>query len=71
MQQPAKAQALKEAGLSRITVSLDGLHQDIFPRMTGTNVQVATMLAGIVAAQRDRPHFCAISSIAHRANLHR
>ena len=48
----AKAQALKDAGLSRITVSVDGLHQDTFQRMTGTNVQVATVLAGIAAAQR-------------------
>lgn len=47
-----KAQALKEAGLSRITVSLDGLHQATFQRMTGTNVQVSTVLAGVEAAQR-------------------
>ncbi|MCX7192942.1 MAG: GTP 3',8-cyclase MoaA [Proteobacteria bacterium] len=48
----AKAQALKEAGLSRITVSLDGLNEAIFRRMSDSNVSVRTVLEGIEAAQR-------------------
>lgn len=48
----AKAQALKNAGLSRITVSLDGLNEAIFQQMSGTNAQVSTVLDGIAAAQR-------------------
>lgn len=48
----AKAQALKDAGLSRITVSLDGLNDAIFQRMSDSNVQVKTILEGIATAQR-------------------
>ncbi|MDO8208037.1 MAG: GTP 3',8-cyclase MoaA [Gallionella sp.] len=48
----AKAQALKDAGLSRITVSLDGLDQAIFARMSDSNAEVKSVLAGIAAAQR-------------------
>ncbi|OIR16463.1 cyclic pyranopterin monophosphate synthase [mine drainage metagenome] len=47
-----KAQALKDAGLSRITVSLDGLHQNTFSKASGSEIPVATILAGIAAAQR-------------------
>ena len=47
-----RAQALKDAGLSRITVSLDALDQAIFSTMSGSDVNVAGVLAGIVAAQR-------------------
>lgn len=48
----AKAQALKEAGLSRITVSLDALDQGIFARMSDSNTRVETILEGIASAQR-------------------
>lgn len=48
----AKAEALKDAGLSRITVSLDGLDQAIFARMSDSNAEVKSVLAGIAAAQR-------------------
>ncbi len=47
-----KAQALKDAGLSRITVSLDGLTEDTFRRMSGTNASAGSVLEGIAAAQR-------------------
>lgn len=47
-----KAQALKDAGLSRITVSLDGLHQNTFSKASGSEIPVATILDGIAAAQR-------------------
>jgi cyclic pyranopterin phosphate synthase len=46
-----KARALKDAGLSRVTVSLDGLSDATFQRMSGSDVAVATVLDGIAAAQ--------------------
>ena len=46
-----KARALKDAGLSRVTVSLDGLSDATFRRMSGSDVSVATVLQGIAAAQ--------------------
>jgi len=46
----AKARALKEAGLSRVSVSLDGLTDDVFRRMTDSNARVASVLDGIAAA---------------------
>lgn len=46
-----KARALKDAGLSRVTVSLDGLTAATFRRMSDSNVAVATVLDGIAAAQ--------------------
>ncbi len=46
-----KAQALKDAGLSRLTVSLDGLSEDSFRRMTDSQASVASVLDGIAAAQ--------------------
>ena len=47
-----KAQALKDAGLRRITVSLDALDDAIFRRMNDADFPVADVLAGIDAAQR-------------------
>lgn len=46
-----KARTLKEAGLSRVTVSLDSLSDATFRRMSGSDVLVATVLEGIEAAQ--------------------
>jgi cyclic pyranopterin phosphate synthase len=46
-----KAQSLKDAGLKRVTVSLDGLSDATFQRMSGSDVTVATVLEGITAAQ--------------------
>ncbi|PIF17396.1 MULTISPECIES: GTP 3',8-cyclase MoaA [unclassified Acidovorax] len=45
-----KAQALKDAGLNRVTVSLDGLDDMIFRRMNDVDFPVADVLAGIDAA---------------------
>ncbi len=45
-----KARALKDAGLTRATVSLDGLSDATFRRMSDSNVAVATVLEGIDAA---------------------
>ncbi len=46
-----KAQSLKQAGLSRLTVSLDGLSDETFQRMSDSREPVATVLDGISAAQ--------------------
>ena len=47
-----KAQALADAGLRRVTVSLDALDDVLFQRMSDGGVPVATILAGIEAAAR-------------------
>ena len=46
-----KAQALKDAGLQRVTVSLDGLDDTIFRQMNDVDFPVADVLTGIEAAQ--------------------
>ena len=46
-----QAQALKDAGLQRVTVSLDGLDQAVFARMSDSGLHVRDVLAGIDAAQ--------------------
>src|SRR5690625_647407 len=42
-----KAQALKDAGLNRVTVSLDALDDNVFRQMSDSKVSVKTILAGI------------------------
>ena len=46
-----KARALKEAGLQRVTVSLDGLDDTVFRRMNDVDFPVAEVLEGIAAAR--------------------
>jgi GTP 3',8-cyclase len=46
-----KAQALKAAGLNRVTVSLDGLDDAVFRQMNDVDFPVADVLAGIDAAR--------------------
>jgi cyclic pyranopterin phosphate synthase len=46
------AQPLKDAGLSRVTVSMDAVDQDIFARITRVPGSFHKVLAGIRAAQR-------------------
>ena len=46
-----KAQALKDAGLQRVTVSLDGLDDTVFRRMNDVDFPVAEVLDGINAAR--------------------
>ncbi|HWK84998.1 MAG TPA: GTP 3',8-cyclase MoaA [Caldimonas sp.] len=46
-----KARALKDAGLGRVTVSLDALDDAIFRRMNDADFPVAEVLAGIDAAE--------------------
>lgn len=47
-----KAAALKQAGLSRVTVSLDALDERQFERMSDSRVGVRTVLRGIAEAAR-------------------
>ena len=47
-----KARALKDAGLQRVTVSLDALDDAIFRRMNDADFPVAAVLDGIEAAER-------------------
>ena len=47
-----KAQALKDAGLQRVTVSLDALDDAVFRRMNDADFPVADVLDGIEAARR-------------------
>ena len=47
---PERARGLKDAGLDRVTISLDSLKQDVFKRMTGVDV-LDRVLAGIAATK--------------------
>jgi cyclic pyranopterin phosphate synthase len=47
---PDRAQNLKDAGLDRVTISLDSLKRDVFKRMTGVDV-LDKVLGGIAAAK--------------------
>lgn len=47
---PERARGLKEAGLDRVTISLDSLKRDVFKQMTGVDV-LDKVLAGIAAAK--------------------
>ena len=46
-----KAAALKAAGLHRLTISLDGLNDDVFKKMNDVDFPVTDVLDGIAAAQ--------------------
>ncbi len=46
-----KARALKDAGLNRVTVSLDGLDDKVFRQMNDVDFPVAEVLAGLDAAK--------------------
>lgn len=47
---PRKAQALADAGLDRVTVSLDSLSDEVFGAMNDVGAKVADVLGGIEAA---------------------
>ena len=47
----AQADALKAAGLRRVTVSLDSLDPEVFRQMADTKIALATVLDGIAAAR--------------------
>ena len=48
---PDRAQSLKDAGLDRVTISLDSLKRDVFKRMTGVDV-LDKVLNGIAATKK-------------------
>ena len=50
---PDRAQGLKDAGLDRITISVDSLKREVFKQMTGVDV-LDRVLAGIAAAKECR-----------------
>ncbi|KVT58390.1 cyclic pyranopterin phosphate synthase MoaA [Burkholderia ubonensis] len=47
----AKARALRDAGLGRVTVSLDAIDDAVFRKMSDVDLPVSRILAGIEAAQ--------------------
>ncbi|WP_036824179.1 GTP 3',8-cyclase MoaA [Pontibacillus yanchengensis] len=49
---PKYAQQLKKAGLKRVNISLDAIHNDVFKGINGRNVGVSPVLKGIDAAKR-------------------
>jgi cyclic pyranopterin phosphate synthase len=49
---PQQAEALRAAGLRRVTVSLDSVDPEAFLRMSGGKLQVERVLEGIAAAER-------------------
>ncbi len=49
---PKFAQPLREAGLRRVTVSMDSADPDLFRRMSGGRGELAQVEAGIAAAER-------------------
>ncbi len=61
-----KAQALKDAGLQRITVSLDALDDPTFKRMNDADFSVAQVLQGIEAAQRAGLHPIKVNAVIQR-----
>lgn len=48
---PQMAQTLKDAGLQRVTISLDSLDDDVFRKMNGRNFGTEKVLEGIAAAE--------------------
>jgi cyclic pyranopterin phosphate synthase len=50
---PGRAESLKEAGLDRVTISIDSLKPEVFKRMTGVDV-LERVMEGIRAAERAR-----------------
>lgn len=63
---PQKAQLLKDAGLRRVTISLDSLDDVVFRRMNGGKAGVADVLAGIEAAERAGFHPIKINTVVQR-----
>lgn len=49
---PPVAQSLADAGLHRITISLDSLDEEVFRRMSGDRGEVPKVLEGIEAAEK-------------------
>ncbi len=61
-----KAQELKDAGLDRITVSLDSLDDEVFGKMNGRGFGVARVLEGIDAASQAGLHPIKVDAVVHK-----
>jgi cyclic pyranopterin phosphate synthase len=61
-----RAQALKDAGLGRITVSLDSLDDEVFGKMNGRGFGVARVLEGIEAASQAGLRPIKIDAVVHK-----
>jgi GTP 3',8-cyclase len=64
---PERAQSLKDAGLDRVTISLDSLKRDVFKQMTGVDV-LDKVLAGIAAAKKARLEPIKINAVVVRGH---
>ncbi|HXZ99326.1 MAG TPA: GTP 3',8-cyclase MoaA [Candidatus Binatia bacterium] len=62
------AAALAEAGLHRVTVSLDSLDPEVFAAMSDASVPVAEVLAGIMAAQAAGLNPIKLNCVVRRGN---
>ncbi|HEY0468395.1 MAG TPA: GTP 3',8-cyclase MoaA, partial [Polyangiaceae bacterium] len=60
------ARALHDAGLNRLTVSLDSLAPEVFARMTDSELSVADVLSGIEAAHAVGFGPIKINAVVHR-----
>lgn len=63
---PEKAQALADAGLRRITVSVDTLDEEIFKSMNGRGLGIERVLEGIEAAEKAGFNPVKINSVVKR-----
>jgi cyclic pyranopterin phosphate synthase len=63
---PRQAEALRAAGLGRITVSLDSLDEDAFQALSGHRGSVAEVLDGIAAAEAAGFRSLKINSVVQR-----
>jgi cyclic pyranopterin phosphate synthase len=63
---PQHAHALRDAGLQRITVSLDSLDDVVFRRMNGDKSGVQNVLDGIAAAEKAGLHPIKINAVVQR-----
>lgn len=61
-----KAQALQNAGLQRITISLDSLDDQVFARMNGRNLTTERVIAGINKAEQVGLHPIKINTVIQR-----
>lgn len=64
---PDRAQELKNAGLDRVTISLDSLKRETFKQMTGVDV-LDRVLAGIAAAREAGLHPIKINAVIVRGH---
>jgi len=64
---PDRARSLKDAGLDRITISVDSLKRDVFKQMTGVDV-LDRVLAGIQAAKEAELYPIKINAVIVRGH---